>query len=363
MTIEWSINGTSWASIPTFGNVSYSQGIDGCGVSGVSTSSLSFTTPNEYFSSVTPAAYIRCSAIPNCVFHVNQRDKTRHLTSVSCVDKAALMDIPIDLTDARGSDSAGNIYMTSADIKRALTANCKGLDADVLWTPTQYGFPVADLEGVTYRELLNMISENCGGFYAINYVNNTLSFVSAAGAVPLSGTQIAQHSYVNHKGSFTYKYVILEGLLDYQHGKGTGEDFQPLGYTVYPYTPAVDDYATLTVSNAFTSKASTAYFSWVNTKEFKEWECSNAVLSVVPHIGDYVCFAQHNYQTMFRVTQLNARWVGNTILASLSGGVPSNGETGRRSLRQLEIDNKLGLGTAYGPTLVTRYQGIIFLEA
>ena len=83
------------------------------------------------------------------------------------------------------------------------------------------------------------------------------------------------------------------------------------------------------------------------------------ILTGIPALGDYADFQTGEE---LRITDISIRFIGNTMLASLGGGIPTSGEIGRRSRRQQELDSKLTIGTANANMIVTKYQGVIYTE-
>lgn len=367
MSLQYSVDEITWYNIPEYSNVRYSQGIDGCGVQGISTSTLSFVCPAYIVAQggIPTAAAIKFSGLGK-TFYINQRSCDRYTAEVSCVDRAAFLDTPINTADATGADPAGNRYMTANDLIAAIAEDCKGLSVTIPISGTTYGFPVDELEGKTYRELLENITEVASGVYYVTQADTLVFTPTTTNAIaPQSTTglmRLTYHSYVLNKGSFSYAHVMLDGRTDYQHTQGTGADAKPLPYTKIPYTDGTSSYDLLTVNNWLTQYAAPTNFQWINSNTFTEWECANAVAAGLPNVCDWVAFAQHNYATPYRVTSISARWVGSTIILSLAGSIPSTGETGRRSVWQMESDSKVTASKPYGNTLITPYQGIIFLE-
>ena len=368
MTLEmgyWTGTTINWAQpvlSSSFGDPHYSQSIAECGVSGVSTSQLSFEVLN------TAVPYPDHTAAPvrldgGKIFWVNNRNVGRYTTTFTCLDSVALLDVPVDCTLGRytGHDSEGNYYISAAGIVEQVRKAGRGLSLSGLESPTDYGFPLNIIQGKTLIQLLTEASEMMGGFYAVNNVNQ-LVFVYANNASTLPGHQVSQHSYVERGGTFQYEHALFVGMPDYAHGTDPGTaSFAPLPDTMYPYATDVTNYTTLEVNGTFAPYAKpAANFSFVGSTTFQEWRVENAVIYNIPVLGDNYSFLQDSYATGYRLTDCEVRWVGNTMIASLGGGIPSTGELARRSRRQMEIDNKIEEGKAYGNTLLTRYQGTIF---
>jgi hypothetical protein len=101
---------------------------------------------------------------------------------------------------------------------------------------------------------------------------------------------------------------------------------------------------------------------------FTQWNVENALISTIPELGSYFGFRQFynpstgTYSQLMRMTDCEIRWVGDSMIASLAGGIPQTGELARRSRRQMETDSKLEEGKTYGPFIFTRYQGTIRLQ-
>ena len=355
---------SGWANVSTFGNVRYSQGISECGVSGVATAQLSFDIPT----SMVPYPYdagtaVRFSGTGDKVFWVNQRNVGRFVTSFTCLDSVALLDTPIDCTLGRytGQDDKRNYYLSGTGVVTQVSKAGRGLSLTGLELPTSYGFPMETVQGKTLMQLLTETSEMMGGFYATDYQGN-LKFCYANGSNSPPTHQIAQHSFVDTGGTFRYEHALFAGMPDFEHGTGAGTpNFAPLPDTMYPYATDVTSYTTLEVGGALAKYANKAVnFSFIGHTDFREWHVDNAIVSALPVLGDKYSFAQDGYTGAYRLTDCEVRWVGEVMIASMGGGIPSTGELARRSRRQMEIDNKIEEGKAYGNTLLTRYQGTIF---
>ena len=84
------------------------------------------------------------------------------------------------------------------------------------------------------------------------------------------------------------------------------------------------------------------------------------IIGNIPVLGDYADFQTGEE---LRITDISVRFIGNTMLASLGGGIPTSGEIGRRSRRQQELDNKMTLGSTYGPWRPNDYQVFLMEQA
>ena len=359
-------------TVTNFFNVQFQKSIAELGQSGISVSTLSFDIVAPF--SAATAARVTCDAVPSIDFYINTRTKNGSIYHIECLDAAAFLDQIIQLSNqdinvvTTGTPPNVTIvgkFVSAATIANKVKANCKGLDPSVPWTPTEYGFPLDMIEGKTFQQILTEISEVCAGFYTVITGNIlTLKYLNEMDSVSGRPSHtITYHSAVNVNSSFAYDAIDV--VSSYQTST--------IGST------GATDYNTLTISNAMSDfvfptydaySAEKGHYIYVDTSttpdelvgivsvSFEGWSVDSAVLNSVPVLGDYAVF-----QTLeeLRITDVSIRWVGNTMLASLGGGIPSAGEISRRSRRQIEMDNKMTLGSTYGPWRPNGYQ-VFLLE-
>lgn len=342
-------------TLATVWNVTHQKAISELGQSGISVSSLSFDTLAPFYADT--AAAVTCDMIPGITFYINSRSKSGGIVHVECLDGAALLDKVIQLTNADinivTEGTPPNVktigkFVSAATIAAKIATYCKGLTASVPWSPTQYGFPLDYVQGKTYQQILTDISEVCAGFYTVITGNIlTLKYLNEMDAV--SGRpvhEIVHHSAVNVSGSFEYQAIDVVSSYETSTIGSTG----------------AADFNTLTISNSLSDyvfptydavKPDGSHYTHVDTsvtpdeltgivqRSFDGWSCDNAVIGSVYPLADY---AEFQTGEELRITEMSIRFIGNTILASLSGGIPSSGEIGRRSRREMEMDRKLTIG-------------------
>lgn len=342
-------------TLSTVWNVTHQKAISELGQSGISVSSLSFDTPAPF--SADTAAAVTCDMIPGITFYINSRSKSSGIVHVECLDGAALLDKVIQLTNADinvvTEGTPPNVktigkFVTAATIAAKIATYCKGLTASVPWSPTQYGFPLDYVQGKTYQQILTDISEVCAGFYTV-ITGNILTFKYLNEMDTIGGRPhhtIVHHSAVNISGSFEYQAIDVVSSYE----------------TSTIGSPGAADFNTLTISNALSDyvfptydaySAEKGHYTHVDTSvtpdelksivgsDFDGWSCDNAVTGSVYPLGDYADFQTGEE---LRITEMSIRFIGNTILASLSGGIPTSGEIGRRSRREMDMDSKLTIG-------------------
>lgn len=347
-------------------NVQYQKAITELGQGGISISSLSFDVIAPFYAST--AAAVVCDAVTGITFYVNNRTKNGHAYHVECLDAAAFLDQEIELTDSDISKQGHEGYfVTAAVIQSKISAKCKGLTAAIPWVPTLYGFPLDYVKGKTFQQILTDISEVCAGFYTISANGLDFRYLNESDATPSRPHHtITYHSAVNVNGSF--EYTAIDVVSSYE--------------TAVIGTPQAADFNTLTISNALSDYVfpvydaidhdTGAHYAHVDTsitptelsgivqRTFDGWTCDSVILTGIPALGDYADFQTGEE---LRITDISIRFIGNTMLASLGGSIPSSGEIGRRSRRQIEIDNKMTLGSTYGPWRPNDYQVFLLEQA
>lgn len=349
-------------------NVQYQKAIAELGQGGISISSLSFDVIAPFYAST--AAVVVCDAVTGITFYVNNRTKNGHAYHVECLDAAAFLDQEIELTDSDISKQGHNGYfVTAAVIQSKISAKCKGLTAAIPWVPTQYGFPLDYVKEKTFQQILTDISEVCAGFYTISANGLDFRYLNESDATPSRPHHsITYHSAVNVNGSF--EYTAIDVVSSYE--------------TAVIGTPQAADFNTLTISNALSDYLFPVYdatrtnpdtgtvehYTHVDTsitpaelggivqRTFDGWTCDSVILTGIPALGDYADFQTGEE---LHITDISIRFIGNTMLASLGGGIPSSGEIGRRSRRQQELDDKLTIGQVCGNVATNRY-GQKYLE-
>lgn len=345
-------------TLTNFFNVGHQKAITEMGQSGISVSSLSFDVIDPF--SAAAAAVVTCDALAGINYYVNTRSKSGHSVHVECLDAAAFLDQEIKLSNADINHVQGvGDFVTAATIASKISADCKGLTASVPWTPTTYGFPLDYVKGATYQQILTDISEVCAGFYTVT-TGNVLTFKYLNKMDTVSGRPhhtITYHSAVNVNGSFEYQAIDVVSSYE----------TSTIGST------AAAAYNTLTISNSLSDYVFPTYdatnpdgshYTHVDTTTTPDeldgivgishdgWSCDNAVISSVYPLGDYADF-QLGEELM--ITEMSVRFIGNTILASLAGSIPTSGEISRRSRRQIEMDSKVTMGKTYGPITYNPY--------
>ena len=363
MTIT--VDGTA---LTTAFNVSYQAAIAEVGQSGISISQLSFDTVGSVGAGT--AAAVTCDMIPGITFYINNRTKNGHITHVECLDAAAFLDQEIQLTQQDiTQDADGNQYVGATVIQSKIAEHCKYLTASIPWTPTGYGFPLDYVKGKTIQQILTEISEVCAGFYTVVSGNIlTLRYLNEMDAVnERPHHTITYHSAVNVNGDFRYDCIAVE--TPYEVG--------------YIGANLATDFNTLTISNGLSeyvfplydaTKPDGSHYTHVDTTivpdeldhivglghSFDGWTCDSVIIGNIPVLGDYADFQTGEE---LRITDISVRFIGNTMLASLGGGIPTSGEIGRRSRRQQEIDDKVTLNKAYGCVRYNDYQLDLFEQA
>lgn len=349
-------------------NVEYSKGISEVGSSGVSVSQLSFDTTAN-LTGVATAAEVTCSSM-FCKFYINTRTRQGSITHVEALDAAAFLDqVPVYENADISRDLDGNKYIGAGVISSKCASMCKGLSPSVPWAPTSYGFPLELVEGKSFLQILTELSEVMCGFYTIDSIGNYLTFKYMnnlqGGVITYS---VRNHSAVNVSGTFQYNTIrVVTGFEDAVIGYTEVSDFNvltidnSLSEYVFPMVTETETDPTTgksikkTVPNTHTIPE---YMRGVTGVTFTGWSCNNAVLPDVPALGDTLAFAGGG---SYRVTDMQIRFIGNTLLASVSGGIPTGGEIARRSRSQIKQSAAIDSDTQNGNVLHAKYQGDIYL--
>ena len=347
------LSGTEWLDVTPVGNVSISYGIAGIGSSGLSTRSLHFECPAEWIDLPRRAA-VRCA--DGYIYYVSGRSLSRYMAQFDCVDGTALLDQPVDLSNAApsgqvvGADEGyimDNSFVSAAEIASRIEG-ISGLGLSGFAAPESYGFKRITIEGMTYAELLIALSEIHGGFYAANGGSLYLTPMSGTASVAAISDE---HSLVSMTGQYTLTNILVQGKKDTAHNTD---------YTLYPYTIfSTPDYNTLNISSAFSEFTDVTEFPVGAT--FTGWRCENSI-GYLPALGSRVTFTEHP-GTSFCVTDVSARLVGSSWLVSMGGGLPSGGsEIERRTRRQMETDKKVTANQS-GLEKVTNSYGQTYYKA
>lgn len=351
--------------VPNAFNPQYQKSISELGQSGISVSTLSFDTIAPFIADT--ADTVVCDLVSGITFYVNQRTKSGKVVHVEALDAAAFLDQEIQLTnqDINHVAKVGD-FVSAATIADKIRTNCKGIVASVPWTPTQYGFPLDYVKGKTFQQILTDISEVCAGFYTMTSGDIlTLKYLNEMDAV--SGRAhhtITYHSAVNVNGDFHYDSIAVQSSYE----------------TAYIGSNLATDYNTLTINNPLSdyvfptydaTKPDGTHYTIVDTttipdelddivsETYQGWTCDNVVIGSLYPLGDYCDFATGEE---LRITDMSVRFIGNVMLASLGGGIPTSGEISRRPRRQIDLDNKLTIGETVKNLSIAPYSGFGYYE-
>ena len=353
--VKYTTNGgQTWTNV-VCGDVHYSHAISGIGSSGIATRSLSFRTPHFAYptgqitlNTGSMTTWIELSVLSGIKFFVDTRSLSNGIYTVNCVDSTALLDTPIDTASWEATPPpTGERHVTPAEINDKLSDVTGGMEAALPLMPTQEGVPLNLLKGKTFQQLLTDLSAAAFGFYKAS--TSGFEFVSCK---PTSGAHIttSEYAYIDDCGTFTHNGIFVEADEEYVYREGI----------------PINTY-TLTVGGTFANYVDTSYFSGIEGFTYQEWRCANAKVPVIPEIGQNVGFIENpatpSVHTDKRVTSVNVRWVGQTMVASLAGTIPENGELNRQSRYLSDVEEKVEQSKTYGGNMmITPYQGIIYLE-
>lgn len=343
--------GTTWVNV-VCGNVTYSHSISGVGSSGIATRQISFQTPAPFgfpkgqldLNSQQMRAWIEVAGLSGIKFFVDTRSVSKNVETVSCVDSTALLDTVIDTAEWEASPPAtGERHVTPDEINAELLKATK-MTAALPLMPTQEGVPLNLIKGKTFQQLLNDLSSVAFGFYKAS--TSGFEFISCK--LPTGGASAVTSDYalIDDGSEFSYNGVLVEADEEYTF---------PEGISINTYT--------LTVGGTFANYADSSCFSEISGITYQEWRCSNALFSVIPEIGTIVGFNNGSTTILKRVTSVSVRWVGQTMVVTLAGTIPENGELNRQSRYLSDVEEKVEQSKTYGGNMmITPYQGIVYLE-
>lgn len=340
--IAYSYNdGATWTNLDVAANIRYSHGIAELGQSGVSVARLTFETLQGH---IDLNASIRIKVAGYSDFWVNSRSLSHGIISVECLDTAAFLDCDIDTADAEAQTALlpeDQQCMDIDDFEDQITAQCKGLSVHNLPSFSQYGIPINLIKGKTFQQFFTDCSQAMGGFYAA--YNGSLYLYTPQSVA--TGDTVEDYSYLDIQGTYTVSNVLVHADEDY----------------TIPANAAIDSH-TMTVDGCFADYADTTVLNTYVNKTFQAWRCDNVKLHTIPKIGDTIRFIHGNTHTDLRVTSIDIRWVGGTMIGTLAGTIPQSGEIARRTRFLAKVEEKVEEAKTYNNMMITPYQGIIYLE-
>lgn len=260
-------------------------------------------------------------------FYIDKRTKNNGIWTVECVDRAAFLDRPIT-----GLTATGDTYSMSA-IQSRCAAECGFTSVEFPSAVLSASVPKASIDGKTYQQLLQELSEVYCGFFFVSG-GTALNFQSFSQT--LSTDTATAWGSISDNGEFTYNCVnVVNGAKTAKIGSGIFE---------------------LDINNEYADTTNTSlYYSLTNTT-FYGWNVDNYVgIGDMPYVGARITFGT----AIFRATRLDAHISGGKLVISAGGDIPQYGEINRKGLLQRRLDDMVSTTKVYNTVIVTPHQGPI----
>lgn len=310
-----------------FGDVHISRAIDGAGISGISCTSMTFRTTYdmEYVPQAGSVVLTGISGLPT--FYIDKRTKSDGIWTVECLDRAAFLDRPIT-----GLTASGDTYSMSA-VQSRCAVECGLSSVGLPSAVTSMSVPKSSIDGKTYQQLLQEISEVYCGFFYISG-GTALSFQSFSQT--LDTDTATDWSRIMDNGEFGYGCVnVTNGSRTNKIGSGAFE---------------------LDINNEFADTTETSLYYSLTQTTFYGWSTDSYIGSgVMPQVGARITFGS----TVLRATRLDAHITGNKLVISAGGDIPQYGEINRKGLLQRRLDDMVSTTKVYGNGKMTPYQGYV----
>ena len=320
-----------------FGSIQISRSISGIGTSGLSTAELNITVAapvNAY-----RAAPVELRGIGNLpTFYIDSRVQSGSSVTLSCLDRMAYTDETF-LSEWVTADADKKVK-TSAVIDK-ITEKC-GFGSHAGYSIPSYitDIDIALIEGRSCADILSMLGDlQCGCWYCA--AGNELTYMPMG--MSSGSIDVAEHTALKLSNKYRPAGVrVVNGAKIYERGD-----------TTYAYDTIIIN------SDIGCDQTAADVYSRISGRSFDAVSCEKCVIGTdIPYICCDVRFAE--YDTVYRITGINASIGGTGVMYSLSANAPTGGEISRRSKLARAIADA-GNGKK-GNMMITPYQGIIYLE-
>ena len=276
------------------------------------------------------------------LFYINKRTYSDGVWTVEALDRCAFLDrlaVTDEWSKIAPATPTDTYTYAAGTLLTGLREQCGFGNNSAL--PSALGNIPCDLiDGQNYQSILSAIAlAYCGSFCCLS--GNVLSFVNYN--YQGSQTTLEAYSRLHDNGPFSYGAVkVTNGKASKSYGDGV------------PCLEINNNFAK--ADTGTNTEPYTSYSAIGNGQTFRGWSIDKAVCtsSDVPYIGGCV---QIN-STDYRITRVEARFVGSKMMLSMGQDIPQMGEIERRGLLQQKLDEAVSTQKTY-KWMRTTYQGMI----
>lgn len=319
---------------------------------GIATSQLSFQTPAPF--SAPFASKVTLGIVGhNVSYYVSSRSLSNGIYTVNCVDKNALLDENIVLTE----EQANKDSMLISEFLEMCKAQFGYSQAYGVPSYIRY-LPISEIEGKTYAAVLTQIAEAVKGTWICD--NGDVLRLVLQGEYVAAYTGITEHTRLDISPAPDITGVMLTDSEGNVSLKGVGTH----NYEILQLENSLYD-----VNNAHTAVQDDVYSRVVLGKhnfgtnyvvDSSVVSCQRAVLPEIPHTVSIFNFAQYPKQ-YFAIDTMNISITPTGIYASLSckqnvDEIQTMGKISR------ELQSKVEYGKVGRNAVITKFQGLMYEE-
>lgn len=314
-----------------YGDITVSRACDGVGMSGLTTSQLSFTVPGEL--TAPRAAKVTLTGVGNLpTYYIASRSTSQGVTSVTCYDRMAFADTAFPYSDF----SANSVPIAEILQKISTVCEVNGCVGIPSWITKM---SKAKLQG-TCSDIMSAIAAAACGFWRVSY-DNKYEFVPF--------------------GSFTAamtvkQHTALDVGCEYRVQGVQGTDSKGIVFTrgsssLHSYDGIIID------SDLITAEGVSEIWGRAENAEMTAVNCEKAIVNSIPEINTLVTFGQGG---SYVTNNISCSISAGGIVATLTGNAPSGDEIGTRGCISKKLSQAVLLGKQMGNQVVTAYQGTLY---
>ena len=327
------MNGTD---LEDYSDLVISRSISNLGIGGICVTSCAFKTRDvmeTYGQCATVAIGGGVGNVP--LFYINKRTYSDGVWTVEALDRCAFLDRRIVTTgwqQIQPATPTDTLSYDTATFISAMIEQC-GLGNDSAIPYTETKIPCDLIDGQTYQSVLSSMALAYCGFFYCPSDTNVLTFMSYSS----SGTSqltLDAYSRIHDNGSYSYNSIkVTNGSKSVTYDGGSLEGGVPC----------------LEINNNFAkadgSQAASAIYEGLRGRSFKGWSVDKAACTSlsVPNVGDPILIGG----TSYRLTRVEARFVGSKMMLSMGQDIPQMGEIERRGLLQQKLDEAISTQKTY----------------
>lgn len=314
-----------------YGDITVSRACDGVGMSGLTTSQLSFTVPGEL--TAPRAAKVTLTGVGNLpTYYIASRSASRGVTSVACYDRMAFADTAFPYSDFL-SDT-----VPIAEILQKISAVC-GVNGCVGVPSWIAKMDKTKLQG-SCSDIMSAIATAACGFWRVS-ADNKYEFVPF-GSYTATMT-VKQHTALDVGCGYSVQGV--------QGTDSKGVVFTSGSSSLHSYDGIIID------SDLITNDGVSEIWGRAKNAEMNAVSCEKAVVNDIPEINTLVTFGQGG---SYIINNISCSISAGGIVAALAGNAPSGDEIGTRGCISKKLSQAVMLGKQTGSQIVTAYQGTMY---